>query len=503
MSRALVLAIDQGTTSSRAILFDDSGSPVAIAQRELPQIFPQPGWVEHDPLRIWQDTLDVCREAIRSHGEEAARIAAIGITNQRETTVIWRRADGQPIHRAIVWQDRRTAGVCRQLRETGHESGVHRRTGLRIDPYFSATKIAWILDHVDGARDAAERGDLAVGTIDSWLLWNLTGGRVHATDVTNASRTLLFDIHEQRWHPDLLDLFRVPEAVLPEVQDSAGPFGQAAEGLLGAPIPITGIAGDQQAAAFGQAAFEPGMIKSTYGTGTFALLNTGPVCAESHHRLLGTIAWRLNGHVTYALEGSNFVGGAAVQWLRDGLGLIAEAAETEHLASGIESTGGVYLVPAFVGLGAPYWDPEARGAILGITRDTGVAEIARAALEAVAYQTRDLMDAMAADSGQHFPSLRVDGGLVANDWAMQFLSDMLGVPVERPRVPETTALGAAYLAGLEAGVFSGLDELARLWTLDRRFTPCMPEARREALYAGWKQMVGRVLSERQEERIDT
>ncbi|MEE9578389.1 MAG: glycerol kinase GlpK [Gemmatimonadota bacterium] len=491
----VVLAIDQGTTSSRAIVFDAAGRPLGSAQRELPQIFPRSGWVEHDPERIWRDTLAVGREAISASATDPSQVAAIGVTNQRETSVIWSRADGRPIHNAIVWQDRRTAGECRRLRNEGHEDGVRRTTGLLLDPYFSATKLAWILDHVEGARAAAERDELAAGTIDTWLLWNLTDGRVHATDATNASRTLLFDIHEQAWDPDLLALFRVPEMILPEVRDSSGSFGEASSELFGAPIPIRGIAGDQQAATFGQAAFTPGMIKSTFGTGTFALLNTGPEPIESRNRLLSTVAWRLDGVATYALEGSIFVGGAAVQWLRDGLGVIDEAAETEALAEGVEDTGGVYLVPAFVGLGAPYWDPDARGAILGITRSTGVAHIARAALEAVCYQTRDLMGAMAADSGADLLSLRVDGGLVANDWAMQFLSDILALPVERPKLTETTALGAAYLAGLDAGVFGGLDEIEDLWQRERRFEPTMKADRREALFAGWKRAVTRVLSE--------
>lgn len=495
MNPQVILAIDQGTTSSRAIVFDEAGRPLGRAQRELPQIFPRPGWVEHDPGRIWQDTLAVAREALSASAADPAHVAAIGITNQRETSVIWSRADGRPIHNAIVWQDRRTAEECRRLRDEGREEGVQRRTGLLLDPYFSATKLAWILDHVDGARAAAERGELAAGTIDTWLLWKLTEGRVHATDATNASRTLLFDIHEQRWEPDLLALFCVPEPILPEVRDSSGSFGETSPDLFGAPIPIRGIAGDQQAATFGQAAFGPGMIKSTFGTGTFALLNTGAAPVASRNRLLSTVAWRLNGRVTYALEGSTFVAGAAVQWLRDGLGVIDQAVETEVLAEAVEDTGGVYLVPAFVGLGAPYWDPDARGAILGITRSTGVAHIARAALEAVCYQTRDLMGAMAADSGADLLSLRVDGGLAANDWAMQFLSDILALPVERPKMTETTALGAAYLAGLDAGVFAGLEEIEDLWQRERRFEPAMEEGRREALFAGWRRAVARVLSE--------
>lgn len=493
MTRGVVLAIDQGTTSSRAILFDGLGQPLASAQRELPQIFPRPGWVEHDASRIWRDTLAVCRAAIEQAGVDGARIAAIGITNQRETSVVWERATGRPIHHAVVWQDRRTAGACRRLKEDGHEPLVRRKTGLLLDPYFSATKIAWILDHVDGARAAAERGELAFGTIDSWLLWNLTGGRVHATDASNASRTLLFDLSEGRWDPDLLALFGVPETMLPEVRDSSGPFGETAAGLFDRAIPIAGIAGDQQAATFAQAAFRPGMIKSTYGTGAFALLNTGPEPVASPNGLLSTIAWRLAGETTYALEGSIFIAGAAVQWLRDGLHLIEDAAETEPLAAGIQDTGGVYLVPAFVGLGAPHWDPDARGAILGLTRDTGIAEIARAALEAVGYQTRDLMSAMVADSGTEPVSLRVDGGLTANGWAMQFLSDMLDLPVERPEVTETTALGAAYLAGLSTGVYAGLDEIERGWRCGKRWTPSMPAERRDALYDGWQRSVRRVL----------
>ncbi len=487
-----VLAIDQGTTSSRAILFDRAGSPHAAAQAELPQIFPRPGWVEHDAERIWQDTIEVCRAVVDQAGAE--QIDSIGITNQRETTVVWDRATGRPIHNAIVWQDRRTAAFCQNLKTEGQEPEIQQKTGLLLDPYFSASKLAWLLDTVEGARAAAARGDLAFGTIDCWLLWRLTGGRVHATDVTNAARTQLFDIHDQRWDDDLLARFGVPRSLLPEVRDCSGRFGETDPALFGRAIPITGIAGDQQAATFGQAAFEPGMIKSTYGTGCFALLNTGDVAVKSGNRLLTTIAWRIGGRTTYALEGSIFVAGAAVQWLRDGLKLIGEARETEPLAAGIEDSGGVYLVPAFTGLGAPYWDAEARGAIVGLTRASGIAEIARAALEAVAYQTRDLMGAMAADGVQPSVALRVDGGLVANDWAMQFLADMLDLPVERPVVAETTALGAAYLAGLATGFYGGLDEIARNWQRDRRWTPAMAAGRREALYDGWRQAVDRVLT---------
>lgn len=494
--RRPVLAIDQGTTSTRAILFDPEGRPRGAGQRELPQSFPHPGRVEHDPERIWEDALAVSREAMRAAGVPPEAVAAIGITNQRETTVVWNRETGRPIHPAIVWQDRRTAEVCRQLARDGTEPDVQRKTGLLLDPYFSATKLAWLLDGVEGARAAAERGELAFGTVDSWLLWRLTGGRVHATDPSNASRTLLFDIHEQRWDEELLSLFRIPASLLPEVKDSSGLFGETEASLFGRPIPIAGIAGDQQAATFGQAAFEPGMIKSTYGTGCFVLLNTGERAVASRNRLLTTVAWRLGGNVTYALEGSIFIAGAAVQWLRDGLGVIREAAESEALAASIPDTGGAYLVPGFVGLGAPYWDAEARGAILGLTRDSGVAEVVRAALESVAYQTRDLMSAMAADGATPPLALRVDGGLVANGWAMQFLSDLLDLPVERPRVTETTALGAAYLAGLAVGVWEDPAALARHWELDRRWTPSLDPEVRESLYEGWKEAVGRVLRPR-------
>ena len=488
------MAIDQGTTSCRAVLFDAAGRPSATAQRELPQSFPRPGWVEHDPERIWADTLAVCRTVVAEAGGPQA-IEAIGITNQRETTVLWERASGRPVYPAIVWQDRRTSARCRELREAGNEPLVQRKTGLLLDPYFSATKLAWLLDRVEGAREAAERGDLAFGTIDAWLLWRLTGGRVHATDVSNAARTMLFDIHRQDWDEELLELFGVPRAVLPEVRDSSTRFGESSPELFGRPIPITGIAGDQQAATFGQAAFEPGMIKSTYGTGGFLLLNTGSRAVRSANRLLTTIAWRIDGEVSYALEGSIFMAGATVQWLRDKLGVIREAAETEALASSIDDTGGVYLVPGFVGLGAPYWDAEARGAIVGLTRDSGVPELARAALEAVCYQTRELMEAMESDGAGRPVALRVDGGLAANDWAMQFLSDVLGLPVERPRVTETTALGAACLAGLETGFFEDLDAVRRVWQRDRLWRPSMPEDRRDALYSGWKAAVRRTLSE--------
>jgi len=492
VSEPLLLALDQGTTSTRAIAFDRTGRPVATAQRELPQRFPRPGWVEHDAERIRDDAIAVCREVIERVGNE--RVRAIGITNQRETAVVWERRTSRPIHPAIVWQDRRTADFCRSLREAGHEPLVQERTGLIIDPYFSATKIAWLLDEVDGAREAAARGDLAFGTIDSWLLWCLTGGRVHATDATNASRTALWRLETQAWDPELLGLFGVPEALLPEVRDCASEFGETDPALFGTSIPIRGIAGDQQAATVGQAVFETGMMKSTYGTGTFAVFNTGRTRVRSGNRLLATVAYRLEGEVTYALEGSIFMAGATVQWLRDRLGIIDDAADTERLARSIDDTGGVYLVPAFVGLGAPHWDADARGALLGLTRDTGPAEIARAALEAVAYQTRELLDAMEADGAAAPRALRVDGGLTRNEWAMQFLADILGLPVERPEVTETTALGAAFLAGLASGVYGSLGEIAQVWACDRAWRPEMPFERREALYAGWRTAVGRVLT---------
>ncbi|HUP20003.1 MAG TPA: glycerol kinase GlpK [Gemmatimonadota bacterium] len=491
----MLLALDQGTTSTRAIAYDRALHPLRVARRELPQSFPRPGWVEHDPERIRDDSVATLREVIGSLDGGIGSVAAIGIANQRETVVVWERATGRPIHPAIVWQDRRTAAACRELRRAGHGDLVRRRAGLELDPYFSAAKLAWILDAVDGARAAAARGELAFGTVDAWLLWCLTGGAVHATDVSNASRTSLYDIERQRWDPELLELFGVPGAVLPEVRDSAGDFGTTAPELFGAEIPIRGMAGDQQAALFGQAAFEPGMVKCTYGTGAFALLNTGARRLHSEHRLLATIGWRIGGDVTYALEGSIFVAGATVQWLRDGLGIIGHAAETEGLARSVEDTGGVYLVPAFVGLGAPYWDSDARGALVGLNRDSGRAAIARAGLEAVAYQTRQLLEAMHADGADPPRALRVDGGFAQNDWAMRFLADMVGVRVERPADVETTALGAACLAGLGAGVFGSLDEIAAAWRLDRGWEPAMEESRRAALYAGWKRAVWRVRSE--------
>ncbi|MBL8704995.1 MAG: glycerol kinase GlpK [Rhodospirillales bacterium] len=495
-SAAYLLAIDQGTTSSRAIVFDRRLKPLGSDQREFRQIFPQDGWVEHDAEEIWDGVRAVCRAALKSAGIAAADLAGIGITNQRETTVLWDRATGHPLANAIVWQDRRTAQTCQALKDQGHDAMVRDRTGLVLDPYFSATKLAWLLDQVPGARARAENGEIAFGTIDSFLLWRLTGGKAHATDATNASRTLLYDIKRQDWDDDLLRLFRVPRAVLPLVLDCAAAFGVAEQEILGAPVPILGMAGDQHAAAIGQACFQPGAIKSTYGTGCFVLVNTGDRVIQSKHGLIATTAYRLGGKPTYAVEGSIFNAGTAVKWLRDSLRLIRDAGETETLARSITDTGGVYLVPAFTGLGAPWWDPEARGAVVGLTRDSGVAEITRAALESVCYQTADLVDAIREDGLAELKGLRVDGGMVVNGWAMQFLADILGLPVERPVVTETTAMGAAALAGLQAGIFRGLDEVAAAWSLDRGFAPDMAAERRATLRRGWKTAVGRVLSAR-------
>ncbi|WP_339348349.1 glycerol kinase GlpK [uncultured Sphingomonas sp.] len=489
-----VLAIDQGTTSTRAIVFDANARPVATAQTEFAQHYPQGGWVEHDPEDIWRDTLSVTRAAIADSGVGAAGIAGIGITNQRETVVVWDRATGVPIHRAIVWQDRRTAGWCAELKAAGHEPMVRAKTGLLIDPYFSATKLSWILDHVDGARERAERGELAFGTIDCFLLWRLTGGAAHATDVTNAGRTLLYDIRRQRWDEELCALFRVPMALLPEVHDNSHLFGHTADGLFDAAIPIAGMAGDQQAALFGQACFARGMAKSTYGTGCFMLLNTGEEAVRSEHRLLTTPAYRLGGRMTYALEGSIFVAGAAIKWLRDGIGVITHASETNDLATTVPDSHGVYMVPAFVGLGAPHWDPDARGAIFGLTLGATQAHLARAALEAVGYQTMDLTDAMIADGGRAPETIRVDGGMAANDWLCQFLADLLDVPVERPAHLETTALGAAFHAGLATGVWKDLDALAATWARADCFEPAMAADHRDALVAGWHDAVGKTLT---------
>src|SRR5690554_37290 len=490
---AYLLAIDQGTTSTRAILFDSQAMPVNHAQQEFTQHFPADGWVEHDVEEIWQSTLRVCREALAKAAVPASQVAAVGITNQRETAVVWNRKTGRPIYRAIVWQDRRTAAYCETLKAAGHEPLVRERTGLLIDPYFSATKVRWMLDHVEGAREAANRGELAFGTIDSFLLWKLTGGRVHKTDATNASRTMLFNIHRQQWDEDLLKLFEIPASMLPEVVDSAADFGVVDKELLGAAVSIGGVAGDQQAALVGQACFQPGMIKSTYGTGCFMILNTGDQALTSKNRLLTTVAYRLDGKTTYAIEGSIFVAGAAIQWLRDGLRLIRHANETELLAQQVGYEQSVYLVPAFTGLGAPYWDPSARGAILGLTRSTGLAEIVTAGLQSVCYQTRDLVDAMRADNA-HLDNLRVDGGMAVNDWVMQFLSDILNLSVDRPKVTETTALGAAFLAGLQVGVYGSTDEIAKLWQCQRHFEPAIEEPLRERLYQGWQDAVRRVRS---------
>ena len=490
-----LLAIDQGTTSSRAIVFSAQGLPVTSAQQEFKQYFPKDGWVEHDGEEIWLTTLKVCREALQNSGLQASEIAAIGITNQRETTLVWDAATGTPIHPAIVWQDRRTADYCAGLKDKGHEAAVAAKTGLLIDPYFSATKIRWILDTVPGARERAERGELRFGTVDSFLLWRLTDGRSHKTDATNASRTLLFNIHSQQWDQELLDLFEIPRSLLPEVLDCAADFGTTSAELLGAAIPVLGMAGDQQAALIGQACFQPGMVKSTYGTGCFMIQNTGTTPVASQHRLLTTVGYRLNGQTTYAVEGSIFVAGAAVQWLRDGIKLISHARDTEALAEATGDACGVYLVPAFTGLGAPYWDPRARGAIFGLTRDTGIKEIVTAGLQSVCYQTCDLLEAMRRDGAAAPSALRVDGGMVVNNWVMQFLADILGVPVERPEVTETTALGVAYLAGLQLGLYASLDDIARMWHRDRRFEPRMGEAHRTRLYEGWLDAVKRVRSE--------
>ncbi len=491
-----LLAIDQGTTSTRAMLFDAALAPLATHNVEIRQIYPANGWVEHDPEEIWQSTLTCCR--IAAKGISANDIAAIGLTNQRETVVLWDRRTGEPLHNAIVWQDRRTADACRALKEAGHEARVAAHTGLLIDPYFSATKLSWLLDHIPGARARAERGELAFGTIDSWLVWRLTAGRVHATDTTNASRTLLFNLKSLAWDPEMLALFGIPAAVLPDVRRSAGDYGSTDPGLLGAAIPIRGVAGDQQAAAFGQACFAPGDVKSTFGTGCFALVNTGGAPVPSHNRLVTTAAYTVGDSATYAIEGSIFVAGAVVQWLRDALGVIRSAGEIEALARTAKDTTGLYFVPAFTGLGAPYWDPSARGAILGLTRDMGAAEIARAALDAVCFQTRDLLEAMAGDmraAGLSRPgALKVDGGMVRNDWFCQRLADLTGLAVARPRVTETTALGAAALAGLASGIFGGLPDVAKVWALDRRFGPQLASHARDALYDGWKHAVARVQS---------
>ncbi len=486
-----VLAIDQGTTGSTVLVFDRRGRIVSRAYSEFSQHYPRPGWVEHDPEEIWRVTLRVARQAVRRAGIKAAALAAIGITNQRETAVVWDRRTGAPVHRAIVWQDRRTSDHCARLKEEGHEAAVRAKTGLVLDPYFSGTKVAWILDHVRGARQRAAHGDLLFGTVDSWLIWKLTGGRVHATDPTNAARTLLYNIHERRWDAELLGLFGVATAMLPRVEPSSGVIAETEPHLLGAAVPIAGVAGDQQAALFGQACLAPGMVKNTYGTGCFVLMQTGNHAVTSTRGLLTTVACGPGGGASYALEGAIFIAGALIQWLRDGLQILRTAAESERLARGVDSSLGVYVVPAFVGLGAPYWDPEARGAILGLTRGVTRAHLARASLEALAYQTRDVVETMASEAGTRIAVLRADGGAAANDFLMQLQADVLGTPVDRPRVVETTALGAALLAGLGVGLWTTA-ELERVRAVDRVFKPRMKPAQREALYAGWKAAVARV-----------
>lgn len=490
-SSRYLLAIDQGTTSSRAILFSTDGRIQNVAQSEFEQIYPQSGWVEHDPEAIWCTVRDAIGDVLKDSALQPEDILAAGITNQRETTILWDRTTGKPVYNAIVWQDRRTAAFCQSLKDGGHEPGVTERTGLLVDPYFSATKIRWLLDNVDGVRARAERGELAFGTVDTFLLWRLTEGQVHATDATNASRTLLFNIHDNAWDDELLTLFDIPRSLLPEVRDCAADFGLISHGLPGAGIAIAAMAGDQQAALVGQTCFREGSAKSTYGTGCFLMLNTGNKALRSEHRLLTTIGYRLNGRTTYALEGSIFIAGAAIQWLRDGLSLIRMAEECEGLAEQTPVDHGVYLVPAFTGLGAPHWDPKARGAMFGLTRDTGIKEIVTAGLQSVCYQTKDLQKAME-DDGVRPVELRVDGGMVVNNWVLQFLADILGATVDRPEVIETTALGVAYLAGLQAGVYESLEEIQQLWQCERRFEPAMSKSDRDRLYQGWLDAVRRL-----------
>tara|TARA_R110002124_G_scaffold66612_6_gene181297 strand:+ start:4534 stop:6027 length:1494 start_codon:yes stop_codon:yes gene_type:complete len=492
-----ILAIDQGTTSSRSIVFDDTLTAIGSGQQEFKQYFPDSGWVEHDPEEIWDSVVGTAKAALADAGLGADAISAIGITNQRETIVVWDRETGKAIHKAIVWQDRRTAGFCNTLKSDGHEALFTSKTGLLLDPYFSGTKLAWMLDTIEGARAGAQSGKLIFGTIDSFVIWRLTDGKSHVTDATNAARTLIFNIHTQDWDDELLEILRIPRAMLPDVQDCASDFGTTDSKILGAAIPIAGVAGDQQAATIGQACFEPGMFKSTYGTGCFALLNTGDKPVPSQNRLLTTVAYRLDGKVTYALEGSIFIAGAAVQWLRDGMKMLDNAADSGEMAKAADPHQDVYLVPAFVGLGAPYWDAEARGAIFGLTRGSGPNELARAALEAVCYQTRDLLEAMHKDwAAEADTVLRVDGGMVASDWTMQFLADILNAPVDRPTILETTALGAAWLAGHHVGVWGDQAAFAARWRLDRTFEPKMDEAMRARKYAGWKDAVSRTLSSR-------
>ncbi|HEY3315843.1 MAG TPA: glycerol kinase GlpK [Bacillota bacterium] len=492
MTASYLLALDQGTTSSRAIVFDRDGRSRSLAQREFTQHYPQPGWVEHDADEIWQTQLDVARRAVEEAGIGPGELAAIGLTNQRETTVVWERRTGRPLARAIVWQCRRTAGLCDELRRDGWEERIRQRTGLVIDAYFSGTKLAWLLEHVPGLREKAEQGEALFGTVDTWLIWNLTGGPgggVHLTDYSNASRTMLFDLHRLDWDDEILARLRIPRAMLPEARPSAGDYGTTAKGVFGAPVRLAGVAGDQQAALFGQGCFAPGLTKNTYGTGCFMLMNTGHRAIASRSGLITTIAWGLGGEVTYALEGSVFIAGAAIQWLRDGLGLLAASGESEVLAASVPDTGGVYFVPAFAGLGAPYWDMYARGAILGLTRGTTRAHLVRAALEAIAYQTKDLIDAMGADAGVVPASLRVDGGAARNDLLLQFQADLLGLPVDRPAVTETTALGAAFLAGLGVGFYPDLEHIAKLRRAERVFAPGPGKAEMAGPYRGWRAAV--------------
>jgi len=486
-----ILAVDQGTTSSRAIIFDKKGSIKSIAQKEFTQHYPQPGWVEHDANEIWSSQASVIIEAITKAGLHADSIAAVGITNQRETTVIWDRDTGEPIHNAIVWQDRRTSEFCSDLKAKGFEGMIKEKTGLLLDAYFSGTKIKWILDNVDGAREKAEEGKLAFGTIDSWLIWKLTDGKKHVTDVTNASRTLLFNIHKREWDDEILELLDIPKSLLPEVKSSSEVYGEISPSLFNVPIPIAGIAGDQQSALFGQMCTNPGMLKNTYGTGGFLVFNTGDKPIASKNNLLTTIAWEVDGKVTYALEGSIFIAGAVVQWLRDGLGIIKSSEEVEELANSVEDNGGVYLVPAFAGLGAPHWDQFARGSISGLTRGTTAGHIARAALEAIAFQTADVLKAMESDSGLKVTELRVDGGATANNLLMQFQSDLLGIPIIRPKISETTALGVAYLAGLAVGYWDGHEDIANQWEIDKKFEPKMSSEQTEELLGNWNKAVGR------------
>lgn len=490
-----ILAIDQGTTSSRAIIFDKALNPISSSQKEIEQFFPKSGWVEHDAEEIWKSVLNVSKSAIRKSQKSISNIKAIGITNQRETTVIWNRKTGKPIHKAIVWQDRRTADYCASLKAKGLEAIFNKKTGLYLDPYFSGTKIKWLLDHVKGARQAAERGELAFGTIDSFLIWRLTGGKVHATDGTNASRTLIYNIHKGEWDEELLQILNIPRSILPEVKNCADDYGVSDRKIFGFNLPICGVAGDQQAATIGQACFSPGMMKSTYGTGCFALLNTGNKAVVSKNKLLTTIAYQFDGKPTYALEGAIFVAGAAVQWLRDGMKMIKTASDISSLANAADASQEIYLVPAFVGLGAPYWNPNVRGAIFGLTRATGPKELAKATLESVCYQTRDLLQAMQSDfKGKAKTILRVDGGMTASDWTMQCLADTLDAPVDRPRILETTALGAAYLAGWRVGIFPKPEVFAKTWKRDKRYAPKMKPAMREAKYAGWKDAVRKLLA---------